>query len=188
MKQNEIRAVYTQTTIRVYQAYSEDIAAEAVRLGTFGAKFKMDRMTWIKPSFLWMMYRNGWGTKENQERTLAIDIPREKFEYLVGNAVLSTYNEAIHGNRDKWKELIHNSDIRCQWDPERDVYGNPLDHRSIQIGLRGKVVKEYVNEWIIGLTDITEYVASLREKKERRQDISGLLPKEKVYQYQMTDV
>lgn len=25
--------------------------------GTFGNNFKMDRMTWIKPSFLWMMYR-----------------------------------------------------------------------------------------------------------------------------------
>ena len=181
MNQNEIRAVYTQTTIRVYQAYSADIAAEAVRSGTFGSKFKMDRMTWIKPSFLWMMYRSGWGTKENQEHILAIDISREKFDFLVKNAVLSTYNEAIYGSREEWKVLIHNSDIRCQWDPERDVYGNPLDYRSIQIGIRGKVLKEYVNEWIVGLTDITEYVVSLREKKNMRQDISKLLPDEQVY-------
>ena len=181
MNQNEIRAVYTQTTIRVYQAYSADIASEAVQLGTFGSKFKMDRMTWIKPSFLWMMYRSGWGTKENQEHILAIDIPREKFDFLVKNAVLSTYNEAIYGSREEWKVLIHNSDIRCQWDPERDVYGNPLDYRSIQVGIRGKVLKEYVNEWIVGLTDITEYVVSLREKKNMRQDITKILPDEQVY-------
>ncbi|MCM1540203.1 MAG: DUF4291 domain-containing protein [Blautia sp.] len=181
MNQKEIRAVYTQTTIRVYQAYPADIAAEAVRLGTFGPKFKLDRMTWIKPSFLWMMYRSGWGTKENQEHTLAIDIPREKFDYLVKNAVLSAYDETVYESPEKWKELIRSSDIRCQWDPERDIYGNPLDYRSIQIGLRGKVVKEYVGEWIVELKDITEYVDSLREKKNAGQDISQLLPHEEVY-------
>lgn len=67
MTDKEIRAVYTENTIRVYQAYNKDIAGEAVKKGTFGTGFKLDRMTWIKPSFLWMMYRCGWGTKENQE-------------------------------------------------------------------------------------------------------------------------
>ncbi|WP_422570328.1 DUF4291 family protein, partial [Erwinia billingiae] len=29
-------------------------------------------MTWIKPSFLWMMYRSGWGMKDpGQKRILA---------------------------------------------------------------------------------------------------------------------
>lgn len=41
----EIRAVYTENTIRVYQAYNEAIAKEAVRNGTFGKNFKMERMT-----------------------------------------------------------------------------------------------------------------------------------------------
>lgn len=56
---NEIRALYTNNTIRVYQAYNAMIAKEAIKKGTFGNNFKMDRMTWIKPSFLWMMYRCG---------------------------------------------------------------------------------------------------------------------------------
>lgn len=89
----EIRASYTDETIRVYQAYNRIIANEAVERGTFGSSFKMDRMTWIKPSFLWMMYRCGWATKENQECVLAIDIKREAFDYLVNNAVMSTYQE-----------------------------------------------------------------------------------------------
>ena len=61
----EIRALYSDTTIRVYQAYSNEIADTAIRNGTFiSPPFKMGRMTWIKPSFLWMMYRAGWGFKE----------------------------------------------------------------------------------------------------------------------------
>ena len=63
MQQHEIRAVYGAETIRVYQAYHGGIAEEAVRPGTFGPHFSMNRMTWIKPSFLWMMYRCGWAER-----------------------------------------------------------------------------------------------------------------------------
>jgi hypothetical protein len=53
----QIRAVYDDEVIRVYQAYSYSIAAAALQKGTFvSPPFKLDRMTWIKPSFLWMMY------------------------------------------------------------------------------------------------------------------------------------
>ena len=95
---NEIRALYSKDTIRVYQAYNKIIASEAVMNGTFGNNFRMDRMTWIKPSFLWMMYRCGWATKENQEYVLAIDIQRKAFDYLVANAVISTYQEEMYGS------------------------------------------------------------------------------------------
>ncbi|MDE6926969.1 MAG: DUF4291 domain-containing protein [Acetatifactor sp.] len=183
MNQREIRAVYSEDTVRVYQAYSADIAGEAVKLGAFGPKFKMERMTWIKPSFLWMMYRCGWGTKENQEHILAIDIPREKFEFLVRNAVLSSYDDTVYKSREEWKEFIQHSEIRCQWDPERDIHGNALEYRSIQIGIRGAVVKEYVNEWLVQLTDITEYVCSLRKRKDMGHDIAESLPHEKVYRF-----
>lgn len=183
MNGNEIRAVYSTKTIRVYQAYSHAIASEAVKLGTFGSKFKMDRMTWIKPSFLWMMYRCGWGTKENQECILAIDLKREGFDYMVKNAVLSTYQEDSYNSREEWKYQIQNSEIRCQWDPERDIFGNPLNYRSIQIGIRGEALKKYVDEWIVSLTDITEYVDALRKKKEMSQDITELLPDEKIYEF-----
>lgn len=178
----EIRAVYTDNTIRVYQAYNKAIANEAVAKGTFGNNFKRDRMTWIKPSFLWMMYRCGWATKENQECVLAIDMKRAAFDYLVKNAVMSTYQEAIHGSYDEWKALIHDSDIRVQWDPERDIYGNPLEYRSLQLGLRGEAVNKYVDDWIVNITDITPYVLELREMISAKKDISELLPDERVYQ------
>lgn len=66
----KINAIYNDKTIRVYQAFNEQIATEAVKLGTFGESFRRGRMTWIKPSFLWIMYRSGWAEKENQEHIL----------------------------------------------------------------------------------------------------------------------
>lgn len=177
----EIRAFYSEDTIRVYQAYNKRIADEAVKKGTFGNSFKLDRMTWIKPSFLWMMYRSNWGTKENQEYILAIDIKREAFDFIVRNAVISKYDNSIGMNYIEWKEQIKKSDIRCQWDPERDLSGNPLEYRSIQLGLRGDAIKRYVTEWIVNITDITNFVKELYEKKSIGLDISQLLPKEQIY-------
>lgn len=178
---NEIRALYTNSTVRVYQAYNNQIADEALINGTFGKSFKMDRMTWIKPSFLWMMYRCGWGTKENQERILAIDLERNAFDYFVNHAVPSTYNETIFSSRDEWKRQVLSSDIRIQWDPERDINGNALEYRSIQLGLRGDALKRYVNEWIVEITDITDDVRMLYKLNCEKKDITDLLPKEKVY-------
>ena len=181
MIDKEIRAIYTEDTIRVYQAYNKDIANEAVEKGTFGEKFKINRMTWIKPSFLWMMYRCGWGTKENQEYILAIDMKREAFDFIVQSAVVSMYSDDMDISYTEWQEQVKRSDIRCQWDPERDLYGQPLEYRSIQLGLRGEAVRKYVDEWIVNITDITDYVKQLREQKNIGMDISSLLPKEKVY-------
>lgn len=177
----EIRAFYTEDTVRVYQAYNKVIADEAVKNGTFGSSFKLDSMTWIKPSFLWMMYRCGWGTKENQEHILAIDLKREAFDYIVQNAVISTYDDNIGISHEEWKEQIKTSEIRCQWDPERDLFGNPLEYRSIQLGLRGAAVQKYVNDWIVSIEDITECVMKLREQKSRGMDINSLLPTERIY-------
>lgn len=177
----EIRAVYNADTIRVYQAYSDVIADEAVVKGNFGEHFKLNRMTWIKPSFLWMMYRCGWASKPGQERVLAIDIKRDAFDHIVKSAVLSTYNPERDGSMEEWKRKIQNSDIRCQWDPERDIWGNPLDYRSIQLGLRGQAVFDYVNDWIVRIKDITAFVKELDDLRHTGVDISEKLPRKKIY-------
>ena len=181
MKEKEIRAIYSENTIRVYQAYSGIIADEAIKLGTFGSHFSMNRMTWIKPSFLWMMYRCGWAEKENQERVLAIDIKRTAFDKAVRNAVISTYREEMNISKEEWQKQIKNSDIRIQWDPEKDIEGNNLPYRSIQLGIRNNAVKEYVNDWIVHIEDITQYVKDLNLSRKKGNDIINLLPKEQIY-------
>lgn len=177
----QIRAVFDETTVRVYQAYKKEIAEEAISLGTFGKQFNRNRMTWIKPSFLWMMYRCGWAEKEGQEYVLAIDIKREAFNYLIEHAVLSTYGDEMGINKKEWDKLIKQTNIRCQWDPERDCYGNKLPYRSIQLGIRREMVVQYIQDWIVHIEDITDYVKLLKKKKDKKEDISFLLPEENIY-------
>ena len=178
----EIRAVYDDTSVRVYQAFRDEIAEEAVQLGTFGSHFGLNRMTWIKPSFLWMMYRSGWAEKPGQENILAIGIKREAFDYLLENAVLSTYRSNSGITQEEWTTRIRQSDIRCQWDPERDPRGRPLRWRSVQIGIQGEVVREhYLKDWILHIENITGYVRQLKRQLDGGEDISGLLPPEKIY-------
>lgn len=177
----QIRAVFDETTVRVYQAYKKEIAEEAISLGTFGKQFNRNRMTWIKPSFLWMMYRCGWAEKEGQEYVLAIDIKREAFNYLIEHAVLSTYGDEMGISKKEWDKLIKQTNIRCQWDPERDCYGNKLPYRSIQLGIRREMVVQYIQDWIVHIEDITDYVKLLKKKKDKKEDISFLLPEENIY-------
>ncbi len=77
-----ILAQFDMDTIVVYQAFSPDTAHWAVEHGHFGDGFSFNRMSWIKPSFLWMMYRSGWATKSGQEAVLAIWIKRAGFDAI----------------------------------------------------------------------------------------------------------
>lgn len=178
---NTINAIYNNETIRVYQAFNERIAEEAVRLNTFGKYFKKDRMTWIKPSFLWIMYRSGWAEKENQEHILAIDIKRTGFEEILKNAVMSSYNESMGISREEWKRQIAISEVRCQFDPDRDIYGNPQSDRTIQLGLRGGMVEKYISDYIIKITDITENVKYLKSLRDNGTLAPEMLPAERPY-------
>ena len=184
MQEKEIRAVYDAETVRVYQAYNRAIAEEAVRLGTFGPHFSMNRMTWIKPSFLWMMYRCGWAEKENQEHVLAIDIRRSGFDSAVRQAVASSYRPECGLTEEQWQAAVQRSDVRVQWDPEKDVNGQNLPYRSIQLGLRGKAVQDYVQHWIVRITDITGQVRALSLRRKAGEDIAALLPQERPYPFE----
>jgi hypothetical protein len=151
----QVRAVHDEQSLVVYQAYPPVIAERALRAGTFVAPFKRDRMTWIKPSFLWMMYRSGWAQKPGQERVLAVTITRAGLEWALSHACLSDYEPDIHGSHEAWRERKLAAPVRVQWDPERSIRLERLEHRAIQIGLGGDSVVRYVEEWIVGLADVT---------------------------------
>lgn len=153
--ERQIRASHTDTTIRVYQAYSDVIADTALKHGTFvSPPFSMSRMTWIKPSFLWMMYRAGWGFKDDgQRRILAIEITHEGFNWALAHSCPSERPHAL--DNEGWQRLKDASPVRIQWDPERNLHFAPLPHRTIQIGLSGEAVRLYVHDWIKAITDVT---------------------------------
>jgi Domain of unknown function (DUF4291) len=115
-----IRALYDVDSITVYQAFNATIAKAAVRHQSLVGPFQRERMTWIKPSFLlWMMYRSGWGTKDNQTHILAIRMTRTGFESALSQATLATYEPAVYGDASTWRDrLAVSSSVRVQWDPE----------------------------------------------------------------------
>lgn len=179
----QIRADFTDETIRVYQAYSQAIGKPAVEEQTFSPPFSRSRMTWIKPSFLWMMYRSGWGTKPGQEVVLAIDITRTGFEWALSHACLSDFKPAVYQSHEEWAAILEQSPVRIQWDPERDLHLHRLDYRSIQIGLSRDAVDRYIDEWIVKISDVTP-VAREIESLIRQSNIDAaksLMPNEKEY-------
>ncbi|MEV5954156.1 DUF4291 domain-containing protein [Streptomyces sp. NPDC051987] len=152
---HEIRATYGPSTITVYQAYSPQLGLPAAREGRFPTTWKRDRMTWIKPSFLWMMYRCGWGAKEGQETVLAVEISRDGFEWALRNACLSSYVRGVHPDRAAWQRQLKRAPARVQWDPERDLHLQPLPYRSLQLGLSGEATRRYADEWTVTIRDVT---------------------------------
>jgi Domain of unknown function (DUF4291) len=181
----QIRAVYDDLTLRVYQAYSDAIADAALAKGTFvSPPFKMDRMTWIKPSFLWMMYRSGWGLKDpGQKRILALDITREGFEWALSHSSLSQPVQRPVSKEHPPPARPSSAPVRIQWDPERNLRLRPLAWRSIQIGLSKQAVELYVEQWIRRITDISEFSRQICELV-REHDLKGaqaMLPAERPY-------
>lgn len=172
----QIRAVYDETTITVYQAYSPQIALPAVAAQKFVPPFRPGRMTWIKPSFLWMMYRCGWATKPAQERVLAIKLSRSGFEEALSMACLSNFEAETYASHEQWAQRKAVTPVRVQWDPERDRNLDPLPWRSIQIGLGTAAAQRYVDEWTVAICDITDFV-----ERARRPDDNTPLPDERPY-------
>ncbi|MFG2488800.1 DUF4291 domain-containing protein [Streptomyces virginiae] len=158
----QIRAAHTDTTITVYQAYSPALGVPAARDGRFPPAWKRERMTWIKPSFLWMMYRCGWGTKVDQETVLAVEITREGFDRALREACLSHYVPEVHADRSAWQESLRSAPARVQWDPERDLQLNPLPYRSLQLGLSGPASRAYADEWTVSIRDVTGTAREIR--------------------------
>jgi len=172
VSEHTIRASYSDHSIRVYQAYRREIALPALQAGRFVPPFSMGRMTWIKPSFNWMMHRSGYATKPGQEVVLGIDITREGFEWALKNAVLSSFTPSIHASHDEWQNLLTAKPVRVQWDPERDWLLQPIAGvRAIQVGLRGEAVERYVNQWIVRIEDVTSVARMIAAAAE-----SGIPP------------
>lgn len=165
----EIRAIHDERTVRVYQAYNVEIAEAAVGKNSFRAPLEAGlwsptRMTWIKPSAVWMAYRCGWSVMKdkNQARVLALDLCKETFIDMLMTAQLSH-------DRSLQPGALRNCPVVVQWDPERVIVRDPSEHtndvytrglqevRSIQIGLRGAGSEMLLDPtFVLQITDVTD--------------------------------
>jgi hypothetical protein len=181
--QYEIRADFDAKSIVVYQAYAPEIALPALERQRFVPPFSLQRMTWIKPSFLWLMERSNWGRKPGQEHILAVRITREGWEEALSLGVLTHPDPKVYRDGDDWNEQFERAKVLIQWDPERSLRGAALDHYAIQVGLSRHVIERYVNEWVLEIADYTplarKVAALLKAGKSERA--RKLLPKERVY-------
>lgn len=179
----EIRADYDARSIVIYQAYSDQIADAALAAGRFVAPFSFNRMTWIKPSFRWVMHRSNWGQGRGQERTLRVRITREGWDKALAWGVLTSPDGPVYGNSALWAPAFQAAKVHVQWDTERSPKGAALDHYSIQVGLSRHVIREYVDDWIVSIEDMTPAVAKLYKLVHtgRVKEANRLMPPERVY-------
>ena len=176
-----ILAHFDDTTVVVYQAYRPSIGHHAATHGRFGGEFSFERMSWIKPNFLWMMFRSGWGTKPDQEVTLAVHLRREGFDAILAEAVHSGYAPEVYPTRDAWQTEVKRSNVRLQWDPDHAPGGTPVERRAVQLGLRASVLRRYAEEWTVKIADLAESVEEQREHRLSRDHGLLVTPREEVY-------
>jgi hypothetical protein len=177
-----ILAQYDDDTIIVYQAYSPAIADWAVAHQQLGGPWSFERMSWIKPNFLWMMYRSGWADKPNQERILALRITRAGFDTILSEAIESSYHPELHGpDREAWRARGKTGPVRMQWDPDHAPGGGKEERRAIQLGLRGETLRRLALEWTREITDITRLVHQQRDHRRAVRHADLMTPAERVY-------
>ncbi|EON97607.1 putative atp-dependent rna helicase dhx8 protein [Phaeoacremonium minimum UCRPA7] len=198
----EIRAAYDSKTITVYQAYKAEIADPAVSEQKLHASplFKPSRMTWIKPSWAWMLYRAGYSYKDRgQERILALHMKHEHFIELLEHGALAHKNadlpintsmdageseslerlrkfaeaELEGGNSAQQIETDGKPQVRVQWDPERTIRLEKLPHRSIQIGIPAALSSKWTETMIVRIEDVTEKARELKKLLDERDDITN---------------
>eukprot|EP01083_Nonionella_stella_P110982 325199_1 len=156
--------------IIVYQAFRKSIADYTVKhqdfLGNTG-HYSATRMTWIKPNFLWMMYRADWAQRDrHQTNILAIflKLSDSGFIHLVK-----------HSNRNKGQV----DRVNLQWDPHHLPNGDKIvSKRAIQLGVKGSFNIQSFHANIIKIEDITDFVKQQYVKKMNNE--AFLVPLERV--------
>jgi hypothetical protein len=152
-------AQHDRDHVLVFQAFRPEIGSAAVSAGTLAVPgFGLDRATWIKPSFLWMMHRSAWGRAEGQEVTLGIYVARTWFEDALGQAVLSSAHGSGEGGPHTSTQVV------VQWDPDWDASDHRQPWRAIQVGLRPAALRGYLTA-IVGCVDLSEHVSRGREQR-----------------------
>lgn len=180
---NQIRADHDDRTIVMYQAYAPAIAGPALAVKKFVPPFSLGRMTWIKPSFLWLMERSNWARKPGQERVLAVRITRAGWEEALAAGVLTTFTRGVHRDHDDWRRQFADAAVHVQWDPERTIRGAARDVNAIQVGLSRHVIERFVDAWTVDITDLTPLVRKIHGQLAagKLDRAWGLLPRERPY-------
>lgn len=166
----------------MYQAYRSEIAEWAVKHQRFAGcpLFGLERMTWIKTSFLWMMYRCGWARKHNQERVLAIWVRRAAFEQYLESACTKGrtpgFKVRLSFLYGAFIVTTAQGTVRLQWDPDHNPDGSAhVGRRAVQLGLKG-VTSFGDGTDVVYIEDVTPFVVAQRDHvSDRAAEMEELL-------------
>lgn len=173
-------AEWDEEGVFFYQAFNEHIADWAVQEQQFGGPhFKPERMTWIKPSLAWVLYRAGYGFKDpNQSRILKIKVAHSAVAEILSQCACGHGGGGTLG--------------RVQWDParclDRGEGGEPAKHpemRAIQIGMKGTLSRFYVQN-ALSIQDVTSLAHQVCSAHEEGRGVDAPLPEERPYFPQCT--
>lgn len=176
-----VYADFDEEGVYVYQAFKPKTVQIAVELGTFGKGFTFERTSWIKPSFGWVLRRTKYGTKNRMQGIAKIKMRHQAFEEILDQSIESHWNKALFDQEDSWSKALNKSDVIHQWDPERDLVGRRLDRQAIQIGIRGKVIRKYVSDDILGVEDVSDLAHEIGQIIKKGSEKFPEVPQEKEY-------
>jgi hypothetical protein len=179
-RERAIIAEHDDEGLFVYQAFKPAIVDEALRQGTFGKGFNFERLTWIKPSYGWMLHRSRYATAHRQERILKVKLSHEAFLTILRQAVPTWHDPRVHSTEEEWRAALAKTEVRYQWDPDRDWKLHKLSRRAIQLGLEGAIVKHYVDS-ILALEDATALARLCQEAARDGGDRPPGYPVEREY-------
>ena len=106
---------------------------------------------------------------------------RSAFDLILAQAVHSSYKSDLYDSRDAWQQRVAGSDVRLQWDPDHAPNGDKMERRAIQLGLRGDILRNYAREWVVEITDISEFVRDQRAHSINSHYSQFVMPRERVY-------
>ncbi|PZR28994.1 MAG: DUF4291 domain-containing protein [Citrobacter freundii] len=178
----QIVAQCTEDELVVYQAYKPSTAKYSVEHQELGGpEFSYNRMSWIKPNFLWMMFRCGWAEKKDQEHVLAIWLKKTALIEILENVVTTNFDLSHHTDMDKWKEDLKTKQVQLQWDPDHDPFGNKLTRRAMQLGLKRQMLRNFGKTYISRIEDITPFVKEQKQLLDNGKLSELIVPVERVW-------
>lgn len=179
--ERQVRAHFNDDGIVVYQAFKHQTVAYAANHGTFGQGFGFDRWSWIKPSFAWMLYRSQYASKHRMDGIARVWLSHEGFELILKQAISTYWEPQLHDTEQHWCQALAHSDVRYQWDPERDLAGYKRPARAIQLGLTGQTLHDYVEQWILRVEDATPLALSVGQAVRQKSKTFPQVLEEREY-------
>jgi hypothetical protein len=182
LKGKFIIAQFDKDSVIVYQAFNDAIAKYAVDNQRFGGdSYDFGRITWLKPSFLWMMYYSGWARNENQENVLAIRVSKQGFEHILRHAVMSKFVRSIHSDQESWEKQLAQSGVHLRWESYHDLFGDKTERKAARIGLSGQELRRFNEEWILEIRNITDFVKEQQALVKASKLDKVKIPRERAY-------